>query len=169
MAAGGYMGPTPLVVSNQNSPQSFVGQWVNSNAEPSSGPAIQGAAPVSSSSGGQNGTAALTSGIGSLGKSIAGSGSDSSDSDFEWGADNEDSLFKGGKLAAKGGGVKAKNSTQAATVPGDSLKNDKIPAMLSQGEVVMDRATLADPGPLGKMARAVAAHIEARNKKGKKQ
>jgi hypothetical protein len=75
--------------------------------------------------------------------------------------------YKGG-LMTKGGNVSAKGKGQQATVPGDSLKNDKIPTMLSAGEEVIDRETLADPGPIGTMARAVAAHINAKNKKGKK-
>jgi hypothetical protein len=77
---------------------------------------------------------------------------------------------KGGKisLAEKGGHVAAKKPSQKAEVSGNSLKNDKIPTMLSDGEVVMDRETLADKGPVGQMARAVAKHIEARNK-GKKK
>jgi len=74
--------------------------------------------------------------------------------------------FKGG-LAAKGGNVKA-GKGEKATVEGDSLKNDKIPTMLSEGEVVIDRDTMADQGPIGHMARALAKHIEQRNKRGKK-
>lgn len=69
----------------------------------------------------------------------------------------------------KGGAVKAKDGEQKAPFKGDDIKNDKIPALLSEGEVVMDRETLADKGPMGQMARAVAAHIEKKNKmKGKK-
>lgn len=68
----------------------------------------------------------------------------------------------------KGGPVKAMNSSQAPVSSSDSLKNDKVPAMLSAGEVVIDKDTLADKGPMGQMARAVAAHIASRNKKGGK-
>ncbi len=75
-------------------------------------------------------------------------------------------LYSGG-LAAKGGDVVANKAGEKATVKGDSLENDKIPAMLSEGEVVLDRATLADKGPIGQMARAVARHIEKRNGKNK--
>jgi hypothetical protein len=72
--------------------------------------------------------------------------------------------YRGG-LAAKGGGVKARDEKEKAKVSGDSLKNDKVPTMLSEGEEVIDRETLADPGPIGQMARMVAAHINRRNKR----
>jgi len=69
-------------------------------------------------------------------------------------------------LAAEGGVM--------GKVPGkspvnrDSYSNDKVPALLSPGEVVIDLNTLKDPGPLGKKARFVAASIErVKAKKGK--
>ncbi len=71
--------------------------------------------------------------------------------------------YKGG-LAAKGGKVMAPTSSQKAKISGDSLQNDKIPAMLSEGEVVIDRDTLNDKGPIGQMARALKMHIENRNR-----
>lgn len=71
-----------------------------------------------------------------------------------------------GGLMKKGGAVKAANPAQKAKIPGDSYENDKVPAMLSEGEVVIDRDTMKDPGAVGQMARALARHIQA--KKGKK-
>ncbi len=68
----------------------------------------------------------------------------------------------------KGGAVKAQAKEQRAEVNGDSLKNDKVPAMLSPGELVIDRETMSDPGQMGQMARALAMHIQRRNKGGKK-
>lgn len=73
-----------------------------------------------------------------------------------------------GGLMKNGGNVKANGPGEKAVKKGDSLSNDKIPAMLSEGEVVIDRDTLADKGPIGQMARALAAHIAKKNK-GKKQ
>jgi hypothetical protein len=64
----------------------------------------------------------------------------------------------------KGGKVKGK-----AKVSGDSVENDTKPAMLSPGEEVIDRETLADPGPIGKAARMVAAHINAKSGNGPKE
>lgn len=70
-------------------------------------------------------------------------------------------------LIAKGGKVKADGKGEKAVVNKDSYSNDKVPALLSQGEVVMDKDTLNDPGPIGQMARAVAHHIATRNSSNK--
>lgn len=77
--------------------------------------------------------------------------------------------YKGG-LMKDGGKVKSDGPGEKAVKKGDSLDNDKIPTMLSQGELVVDRDTLANPGPIGQMARALAQHIAQKNKsnKGKK-
>lgn len=66
--------------------------------------------------------------------------------------------------ASKGGAVPAQKG-QEAVKEGDSYANDKIPALLSQGELVIDRETMSDKGPMGQMARALAAHIQKRNGK----
>lgn len=71
-------------------------------------------------------------------------------------------MLAGGGLMKSGGKVQPENSKQKASVKGDSFKNDKVPAMLSQGELVIDRDTMADPGPAGQMARALAKHIQAK-------
>jgi hypothetical protein len=68
------------------------------------------------------------------------------------------------KLDSKGDVVKA-TGKEKAVKPGNSYANDKVPALLSEGEVVIDRDTLADPGPVGQMARSIRSHIEARNKR----
>lgn len=60
-------------------------------------------------------------------------------------------LLNGGKVSGK------------PKVQGNSPDNDTQPTMLSPGEEVIDRETMQDPGPIGKAARMVAAHI---NKKG---
>lgn len=68
-----------------------------------------------------------------------------------------------GGLMKKGGAVKAAPG-QEAKVSGDSYANDKVPALLSQGEGVIDRETMSDPGPMGQMARALMAHINSKKK-----
>lgn len=60
-------------------------------------------------------------------------------------------------LASKGGGVPGK-----ANAKGNSVSNDVVPALLSPGEEVIDRETMQDPGPIGKAARLVAAHINSK-------
>lgn len=83
------------------------------------------------------------------------------------GADTAAELAPVAALAAKGGKVNPKDPKEKATVKGDSYSNDKVPALLSQGEFVIDRQTMQDPGPLGKMARTLAQHIQSKNGKKK--
>jgi hypothetical protein len=71
---------------------------------------------------------------------------------------------KNRSLKSKGGKVPGKNEVSAAK---NNYGNDKVPAMLSPGEVVIDHETLHDKGPIGKAARMVADAIESRNKSGK--
>lgn len=197
MASGGYLGPQPLLVNQQQAPQSFAGQWINSSVNPGQGPQIQSTpnAPQNeidlSDSGSELGSAIkkYQSGGGKSNPDVyqnnaqgALLNNQSLDPDaqsqptYGLGLNDQDSgpqapsygLGLNTQLEAEGGDVKAGSPSQKAVVKGDSLKNDKIPTKLSEGEVVMDLDTLADPGPVGKMARAVAAHIEARNK-GKKK
>lgn len=67
------------------------------------------------------------------------------------------------RLISRGGPVKAENAKEKSVTNKDSYANDKVPALLSSGEVVMDKDTLNDPGPIGQMARTVAHHIASRN------
>ncbi len=52
-----------------------------------------------------------------------------------------------------------------AQVAGNSPKNDTVPAMLSPGESVIDRETLARNDKVGQAARFVTAYINKRNRK----
>jgi hypothetical protein len=61
-----------------------------------------------------------------------------------------------------GGSVSGK-----AKVSGNSYSNDTVKAMLSPGELVVDRNTMQDKGPAGQMARTLAALIAAKNRGGK--
>lgn len=54
-----------------------------------------------------------------------------------------------------------------AAVAGDSSKNDTVPAMLSPGEVVIDKDTLAEKGKAGDAARFLQAYLTKKNS-GKK-
>ena len=62
-----------------------------------------------------------------------------------------------GGLMKSGGPVKAASAPQRATVKDDSLKNDKVPAMLSQGEIVIPRHITQHPDA----ARKAAAFVQA--------
>lgn len=149
MAAGGQISGNPLVTSAPaNGPQSFVGQWLNSSPDMSS--ASIGA------------TSSLTS---PFSKSSSSPSQSKSKADPTEGATDITGQVGDGMLAAKGGNVKAQSKNQKAVSSSDSYENDKIPAMLSEGEVVIDKDTLADKGPIGQMARAIKAHLAARNSK----
>lgn len=105
-------------------------------------PSDSGGSPMSSVMGGLQGAASLKGLMGGSGGS-SGNGQYSSTLSGE---------AKGGKISGK------------SEVPGNSPENDKVPALLSPGEVVIDKETLADKGAIGKAARMVADHIAQRNK-----
>lgn len=72
---------------------------------------------------------------------------------------------QGGNVGSQlqtGGNVPGK-----AKVQGNSLKNDKVKALLSPGELVVDRETMADKGAAGQAARFLAAVIAAKKKGAK--
>ncbi len=52
-----------------------------------------------------------------------------------------------------------------AQVAGNSAKNDTVPAMLSPGEVVIDRETLTSNDKAGKAARFLQAYLAKKNRK----
>ena len=70
-----------------------------------------------------------------------------------------------GGLAAQGGGVSAGSPDQAATIQGNSYTNDKIPAVLSEGEVVIPRSIMMGKDPVRGAADFVAKILA---KKGRK-
>lgn len=84
---------------------------------------------------------------------------------------NYQTAYDGGTMYANGGpvskfGCYMKSGGQVAgkaQVRGNSPKNDTVHAMLSPGETVIDKETLADKGKVGKAARMVTAYINKRN------
>ena len=72
---------------------------------------------------------------------------------------------KGG-LAKSGGHVVAKNPSQKAVKRGDDYANDKVPAKLSEGEIVLPRSVTMSKDPVKASARFVAKVLAKR--KGKK-
>lgn len=221
-AGGGIVG------AGTSSPQSYVGQWLNSNASPGPAPSIAQAPtqplaapmqlgskgkdkkPTASSDKGNTGAAAggamgadVGSSIGAEPEMMFADGGDvegestSSPQDYagQWLSSNTSSSSpsvtqaptqpiaappnmsggsKGGggggglssimglvALAADGGSVGANNKKQRAPVKGNSLKNDKIPALLSEDEIVIPRSiTMSDRAP--EKAAAFVAHILAK-------
>lgn len=109
------------------------------------------APPVAGTAGTNNFGSALAGGL----KKSSGSDDDEVDDEYTGGQ------ISFGKALLKGGQVGGK-----AKASGDNIKNDTQPAMLSPGEEVIDRETLQDPGPMGQMARTVAAHVNAKSGNG---
>lgn len=64
-------------------------------------------------------------------------------------------LMAGGGLAEDGGNVNAKSPDQKAVAPGNSYANDKIPAKLSEGEIVIPRDVLSSSDPVAAAAEFV--------------
>lgn len=70
-----------------------------------------------------------------------------------------------GGLASSGGHVAAKSAAQKAVKSGNSYDNDKIPAMLSEGEIVIPRSVLQSKDPVAGAAEFVRDVIARRGKK----
>ena len=70
-----------------------------------------------------------------------------------------------GGLANKGGHVKAKKPSQKAEKKGNSYDNDKIPAYLSEGEVVIPRSVMQGKDPIRGSADFVAKIMAKRGRK----
>lgn len=63
----------------------------------------------------------------------------------------------------QGGQVQTAHPSQQATVPGDSPRNDKIPAMLSENEIVVPRS-LADSKIGKEILKLIHAHNSVKNR-----
>ncbi len=74
--------------------------------------------------------------------------------------------FKGNnKLMDNGGKVAADNFKEKAKISGDSLKNDKVPAMLSEGEIVIPRHITMGANAPARAAQFVANELKKRGRK----
>ncbi len=76
----------------------------------------------------------------------------------------QESLAARGGLAKGGGAVKAKTADQKAVKAGNSYSNDKIPAMLSEGEIVVPRSIIQAKDPVRSSADFVAKVLAKRGK-----
>jgi hypothetical protein len=190
LAGGGFIAPQSLAPqrTNGNGPQSFAGQWVNTTSNVSSGPQVSGVgalpqfthkqstpAPAKKADTG-NSTPAMTPDEAMQGPDqqydslpstpAAGSaesfGLDPSLDQNSSPAPTPQNDYRGG-LAATGGKVPA-GKNQQAVVKGDSLKNDKIPTMLSEGEIVIPRH-ITQSANAGDKAKKFVESTLARRKK----
>lgn len=69
-------------------------------------------------------------------------------------------------LMDSGGKVKAGSKAQKAEIKGNSLKNDKIPTLLSEGEEVLPRAVMQSKDPVKAAAAFVRAEMAKKRVKG---
>lgn len=69
-----------------------------------------------------------------------------------------------GGLAEQGGHVKAKAESQKAVASGDDYANDKIPAKLSEGEIVLPRSVTMSKDPIAAAADFVRKTLSQRAK-----
>ena len=69
-----------------------------------------------------------------------------------------------GGMAKTGGKVKAANPAQKAVKKGNSYANDKVPALLSEGEVVIPRNVMQSKDPARGAAQFVAQVMAKRKK-----
>lgn len=72
-----------------------------------------------------------------------------------------------GGMAANGGKVMAKGPAQKAVKSGNSYSNDKVPAMLSEGEVVIPRNIMQSADPARGAAQFVQAVLAKKQARGK--
>lgn len=122
-------------------PQSSFGQFLKGFGGGSSG---QGTPSMPAMGGSNSGAQAMNAGMTGLGKGIGKAAKKPKTADLS--SEMETPMAKGG-LAAKGGHVAAKTPGQKPVVKGDSLKNDKVPTMLSAGEVVIPRSIMNSKNP----------------------
>jgi hypothetical protein len=127
---------------NQKAMSSFVGKWLNGAG--SSDPGATAGLPMTATSANNFGAGDFFSGDApALGADLS-------------------SAAPAAALMKKGGQVKAKDPKQKANTPDDSLKNDKIPALLSQGEIVIPRHITMHPQAAQKAAAFVQAVLNKR-------
>lgn len=143
-SGGNVIVGNPLVSGNSNpgGPQSWAGQWLNSNA-PASGTNIQstpsfGNAPGTAMNFGQGVSSAIDSIKGAFTKPPM-------EGAEEIGDEGSSDLPSSMGMAAEGGKVNAKSPKQKAVKANNSYDNDKVPAMLSEGEIVLPRSITTHP------------------------
>lgn len=159
-------------------PSSAAGQFLSPQGGGAASAGSAPSAPVPTFGGGDTGATALQQGA----AGILGSGSKTIQDIVGMAQQGASSIMGGGggggggiaALAAlsQGGNVGSKLKAGGpvpgqAPVKGNSFKNDKVKALLSPGEGVIDRETMNDKGPVGHAARTLMAIVEAK-KKGKK-
>lgn len=176
LADGGMPSPTGSAYSGQSAFGQFLAGVQSGQSQVSNTPGFSGANP---------GASALQKGAGDLSKKLfsksklAGSSTSTTPNSPSLGVDTSmptapnmpsvpDLPFgeaEGGviKKDYRGGGkVNASNPKQKAVAQGDNYSNDKIPAILSEHEIVLPRSVTMSKDPVGSAARFVQATLAKR-------
>lgn len=166
-ADGGAVAPVFAGTPPQagSAPSSKFGQFMKGmGGAPQTQAPTAASAPMTGEAALQQGSTSLVQGLGrafkstpeTAGQSLAASGPEA----------GPDMAATGAMFAAKGGvshdyrgggGVKAKKPQEKAVKSGNSYANDKIPAVLSEGEVVIPRSVMQGKDP----ARGAAQFVQA--------
>lgn len=174
LADGGEIKPKKMAEGGAPGPTSAFGQFLKGWGSGMSQPG-QDASAISDMGAQTSGGKALNSGMTSLGKGIGkklnapltvGEGVPMAGPDASSGSTALiGALAAAGGLAEKGGHVAAKSPEQKAVKKGNSYDNDKIPAMLSEGEIVIPRDVLQSGDPVRGAADFVAKVMAKRGRK----
>lgn len=173
--------PLPGSSASAAAPQSSFGKYIQAGLANIGG---NGTPNSSGYTGGfQMGNKSINNGLTNLGKGIATAikskpGDDEEDEEMagpdtpevsppgEMDSGLETALGARGGLSGKGGKVSPKKTSQKAVKKGNSYDNDKVPAMLSEGEIVLPRSVTMGKDPLKSSVNFVA-EILAKRRKGK--
>lgn len=138
---------TAPVAGPQSSFGQFLAGWSGSAKPQSQQPQAQQSTPTTGSGALQQGASNLVQG---LGKSNNGGNPNADSSVDVTSTADADDFAQGGMTHdyRSGGNVKAKNAKEKAVVQGNSYSNDKIPAVLSEGEVVIPRSVMQSKDPI---------------------
>lgn len=171
-AEGGYVkmaeGGIPAAPAPSSSFGQFLSGWTPGNQVGSANSSF-----VDLGVGQNKGADSIQKGLGSVGSGVndymnkplqPGKGAAVAGPDISQMPSNTMTAAQGG-LAEKGGHVAAKNTSQKAVKSGNSYANDKVPALLSEGEIVIPREVLQSSDPIKGAADFVANIISKRGKK----
>lgn len=161
-----------------NATQKFLGSWDKGGASANPNQTFNMAGNNPSNQALQEGATNLGAGIGKAMSSPTGQTPASPDNAYSvpkssfgrflQGAPKTMAAANGGmarKNLTGGGNVIASSSKEKATKSGNSYDNDKIPAMLSEGEVVIPRSVMQSKDPVRSAGEFVAAVMAKRGRK----
>lgn len=175
-ADGGIAPPpvqVPVLNTQPSAPKSSWGRFLQSAFTPQQQEKDQGNFNLASSE--NKGAQALQKGAASFGSALVSALKPSTPASSRvaytgsdiGGSSTQMVAAKGGmakKDYTSGGNVKASSPSQKAEKPGNSYDNDKIPAVLSEGEVVIPRSVMQSADP-AKAASAFVAQVLAKRRR----